>query len=328
MILNSESKWIPDGFHFLGFEESKHRRALLDKIYIFFREKGFEEVTLPSFDYTSSFQNFLSDSEFQKIFKTKDSNGREISPSIDLTLQVVKGLANYSLEQGSHKVFYIGKTIRDNPSTQTEKREILQLGAEIIGHSNLNTFKMIFSAIDELLKVFEIKEKFTLVLCNTNIIKKIMQELDLNDIEQIYLSKLLYSKDRESLNVFLSEKSIPTNIKNSILELIFSFESKETHEVLRKNFSYLEPFLLEAEELISYSSKLSKLDLCLDYSLVSDLDYYTGFVFHGYYPKFTYPIFMGGAYDNLFHKFSNVEKRASGFAFQLDKIEEVIKYAS
>ena len=39
--INSEVKWIPDGFHFLGHEDSLQRKKILDKVYQFFDERGY-----------------------------------------------------------------------------------------------------------------------------------------------------------------------------------------------------------------------------------------------------------------------------------------------
>jgi ATP phosphoribosyltransferase regulatory subunit len=327
----SEYQWIPDGFHFLGFEESKRRRALLDKIYIFFREKGYEEVTPPSFDYTSSFQNFISKNEFQNIFKSRDFSGREISPSIDLTLQIVKGLANYSTETGSHKVFYTGKILKDSKKANADRREILQAGAEIIGHSNANSFKMLFSHIDLLHTELGLGEKITLVLGNVSIFKKIIEFLKFNKEESLTLSKLFYTKNQTSIQDFFAERNIAKDIQSVLLKMIFNFSIREMNIELQKLSELynldLEKHLVEAQELYEFSIKLENIDLCIDYSLISDLEYYTGFVFQGYYSRLPYPICMGGAYDHLFQKFSNVEKKACGFAINLDLIEEEMNHA-
>src|SRR5262245_9261582 len=99
----SELKWIPDGFHFIGPEESEIRRRTLERVHAFFREKGFLEVKPPCFDFTSSFHYSVPESEQAKILKTRDLQGTEISPSLDLTLQVVKGMTGFTSKKGSSK---------------------------------------------------------------------------------------------------------------------------------------------------------------------------------------------------------------------------------
>jgi ATP phosphoribosyltransferase regulatory subunit len=62
----------------------------------------------------------------------------------------------------------------------------------------------------------------------------------------------------------------------------------------------------------------------MDYTLFRDLDYYTGFIFQGYGMGSSYPIFTGGAYDKLFEKFTGQEKKACGFALNIDIFEDII----
>jgi ATP phosphoribosyltransferase regulatory subunit len=325
----AENKWIPDGFHFLGVEESKSRRALLDKIYIFFREKGYSEVTPPGFDFTSSFSNYIASNEEDKILKLKDSSGKDISPSFDLTLQVVKGLAGFTEEGLNQKVFYTGKIVKENYKQNTDRREIFQVGAEILGHSNANTFKMLFSHINDLVKEFNLKHKLTLILGNVNVIKTILSKFEFDREESSHFAKLLYQKDLPSLKEYMKNKKIDSNIQNLIAELTLSFDLNSSHKILKELTSRLNldlnKFLIETEDLSEFSSKLDSIDFCIDYSLVSDLDYYTGFLFQGYYTNISYPIFMGGAYDHLFFKFANIEKNACGFAFNLDNIEGIVR---
>ena len=325
--INSEVKWIPDGFHFLGHEDSLQRKKILDKVYQFFDERGYLEVTPPGFDFTSSFLKYVSASEEARILKSRDLSGKEISPSIDLTLQVVKGLAGYSVKKGNQKIFYTGRIVKDNFKKNADRREILQAGAEIIGHSNANTFKMLLTHISELSLTLGLKQKITMVLGNTAIYSQIVESLGFSVADKNTLSQLLYSKEEKSIREFLDTRVKKKDIKEILLKLILSFELKEIKSDLlaisKKYKMNLEHFIKETEDILKYSSHFKNLDLCLDYSLIRDLDYYTGFVFHGYYDRVSYPLVTGGAYDNLFEKFSGEEKRACGFAINIDIVEEI-----
>ncbi|HMV41129.1 MAG TPA: ATP phosphoribosyltransferase regulatory subunit [Leptospiraceae bacterium] len=324
---SSELKWIPDGFHFLDHEDSLRRKKILDQIYEFFTSRGYLEVTPPSFDFTNSFLSHVANSEEARILKSRDLSGREISPSIDLTLQVVKGLAGFGVKKGNQKVFYTGRIVKDNFKKNADRREILQAGAEIIGHSNANTFKMLLTHISELVPVLGLKEKITLVLGNTAIYSNIVEYLEFSEADKNTLSNLLYHKEEKSIRDFLDLRVKKKEIRDLILKLILSFELKEIKSDLisisKKYKIKLEPLIDETEEIFKYANHFKNLDLCMDYSLIRDLDYYTGFVFHGYYDRISYPVVTGGAYDHLFEKFSGEEKRACGFAVNIDIIEEI-----
>ncbi len=324
---NSEVKWIPDGFHFLDHEDSLRRKKILDKVYQFFQERGYLEVTPPSFDFTSSFLKYVSPQEEARILKSRDLTGKEISPSIDLTLQVVKGMAGFSVKKGNQKIFYTGRIVKDNFKKNADRREILQAGAEVFGHSNANTFKMLLTHISELSLELGLQKKITLVLGNTAIYSQIVEYLKFSTEDKNTLSRLMYLKEEKSIREFLNAKVNKKDIKEILLKLILSFELKEIKSDLlaisKKYKMNLEHFIEETEDIFKYSSHFKNLDLCLDYSLIRDLDYYTGFVFHGYYDRISFPLVTGGAYDHLFEKFSGIEKRACGFAMNIDIIEEI-----
>lgn len=324
---SSEVKWIPDGFHFLDHEDSLRRKKILDKVYQFFDQRGYLEVTPPSFDFTSSFLRYVSSSEEAKILKSRDLTGKEISPSIDLTLQVVKGLAGFSVKKGNQKIFYTGRVVKDNYKKNADRREILQAGAEVIGHSHAATFKMLLTHISELALALGLKQKITLVLGNTKIYSRIVESLNFSIEDKNALSRLLYSKEEKSIREFLEAKGVEKDIEDIFLKIMLCFELKEIKtelfEIAEKYQVNLYHIMEETEDIFKSASHYKNLDLCLDYSLIRDLDYYTGFVFHGYYDRISYPLVTGGAYDNLFEKFSGESKKACGFAVNIDIIEEI-----
>lgn len=325
----SEIKWSPAGFHFLGPEDALQRRKLLDKIYWFFKEKGYVEVIPPGFDFSSSFSHYVSLSEQGKILKTRDLAGSEISPSIDLTIQVVKGMAGFAMKQGIQRIFYTGKVVKDNFKSSGERREFTQAGAEILGHSNGNAFKMLLSQVDSLHKLLEVSGKWTIVLGNTSVFSMITEYLKLNKQNKEILSRLLYSKDIFNLEQFLDEYVSKKDIKYFLKKIILSMEEDELNkELLNISAKYklkLEDCINESNGILQYSNKnLDSLDVCLDYSLIRDMDYYTGFVFHGYAEGLANPVIMGGAYDHLFEEFSGVSKRACGYAINIDMLEELV----
>lgn len=325
----SEVKWIPDGFHFLGHTDSKSRRELVNKFCSFFENRGYEEVNLPTFDFSSSFLNHIPETEQPRILKSRDLAGNEISPSIDLTLQVVKGMAGFSVKQGSHKVFYLGKVIKDNFKTNIDRREIFQAGAEILGHSNANTFKILFTHINELWELLGIKKKITVVLGNTSLYSLLSDYLGFSSKDRFTLSRFLYLKDVNNIELFLNEKVQKKDLRDFLKRLILSFDFNSMESELlelsaRYNLKW-ETSVRETAEILSYASKWNNLDFCVDYSLVKDLDYYTGFIFYGYFDNLSFPVLSGGAYDNLYEKFTGESKRACGFAVNIDLIEEIIR---
>ena len=325
---DAEKKWNPDGFHFLGIEESKKRRIILAKIYNYFENRGYSEVIPPAFDFTSSFQNHVIDTDRDKILKTRDSNGVELSPSLDLTIQVVKGLAGYNTPESSMKVFYIGRVIKDLDGLSGERREFTQAGAEIIGGNDSNTILQILELIDGLLNELNIPQKITLVLGNLNIVISILEKLNIEKDLNPYLLSAIITKNKYEIENLL-KKYPSSDLKELLITLLLNFNQIEVIPKLKnidKKYSMnLGNIINETENILDKAiSSFNKIDLCIDFSLIRDLDYYTGFIFHGYIDGISNPILTGGAYDSLFEKFSGKEKKSSGFAFNVDIYEDTI----
>ena len=61
----------------------------------------------------------------------------------------------------------------------------------------------------------------------------------------------------------------------------------------------------------------------IDFSVVSDTNYYNGLVFKGFISGIPVGIISGGQYDNLMQKFKRKD-RAIGFAVYLDELEKIL----
>lgn len=326
---SSELKWIPDGFHFLGIEEAKKRRSTLNKIHSFFQEYKFQEVLPSGYDFTSSFQNHIMNSDKKKIFKSKDNRGVEISPSLDLTLQVVKGMAGFNSELSESNVYYIGKIIKDTEAEMGGRREYTQAGAEIIGSSHVNSIIKIFQLMDGLCKYLEIPHKITLVVGNVGVVMSILEIIGFPYYSISELIPLIYSKNKLELKKILNNYMKFPELNDFLYKLHLSFDPNiilPELKILNTKYDLKISEIIEESEILFNASmeNMNHLNLCLDCTLFRDLDYYTGFIFQGYGISSSQPIFTGGAYDKLFEKFTGQEKRACGFALNIDIYEDII----
>lgn len=330
--ISSEQKWIPDGFHFLGPEESKNRRILLQKFAEVFERFGYSEITLPSFDYTSSFESFLEPGE-DGLLKAKDWDGNELSPGVDLTLQVVKGMAARSHWEENQRVYYIAKKIRDHKKRNASRREILQIGAESLGTSTNSEIINHIQILKTLWSESTNSVPVSFVFGHSELFSKIVKLLNWDEFHSKSLKQFLYTKNLPEL-LSLAARLGVNERDTKILRLFlspsdfFKFESfqKELSQLLdKKHRNEIDPLL---ETVGEFSNELKKLDQNLhciwDPSLVRDVSYYTGILFQGFQKNNPEPVFAGGVYDQLYESFSGISKQASGFALHLDPIEELV----
>lgn len=327
---NSETKWLPDGFHFLGPTESSSRRQLIDLLHIFLEGKHYSEVILPAMDYSSAFNNLIISQESHSILRFRDLQGKEISPATDLTIQVVKGMAGLSHLSENQKVYYIAKRIKDHKKRNASRREILQVGIERLGVSSNKDINEILSEADDLLRLTKLKIRPTIVLGHNTLIRSLLTKLSLSEQEKITLTSAIHSKNLPMIQKFCEEKGIDKKIEIIISSICLQIEFKSLIKVLKKldlPLSISKELLIEELEDVwdrwHVSEKFS--DLCIDLSIVRDLTYYTGFLFQGYLSGESEPVLSGGQYDSLYEIYGTESKKACGFAIQVEILEEYLK---
>lgn len=330
--ISSEQKWIPDGFHFLGPEESKNRRNLLQSFSELFEREGYSEISLPSFDYSNSFRSHL-DHGLESLLVTKDWDGNELSPGVDLTLQVVKGMAARSHWEENQNVFYFARKIRDHKKRNASRREILQVGVESLGKSDTNHIISQIKILHQLWKASVPSEPFTIVFGHSSFFRSVLEILGWNEEQTKVLRQFLYTKNLPEL-VSLAARENTSEPHMEMIQLLLRpipvSEMPKFQNSLQKILSPKEWDTLKGdlESITSFFAEWSKVlgDIpCIwDPSLVRDLSYYTGFMFQGYVERDPEPVFAGGVYNELYESFTGIKKDACGFALHLDSIEEIV----
>jgi len=315
----SEIRWIPDGFHFRGPKKAENRRKIINEISEFFKKSSYTEVFLPSFDYSATFSNHLQTEG--SVLKVRDFAGSEISPSSDLTIQAVKGIAGNS-DIENLKIFYTSSVVRDNQLHNGRRRESFQAGAEIIGRSDNNTIAEIIQEIQQIMNFYGLADKFILVLGNSQIIRTLAAEMKLSAKDSFEFSRLLYKKDWPGMSHFLQQRKIPDTLYEIVKLLLFADDFTLVAQGLQTSgIPGFDAILSATREFLN----IKNINICADYSLIRDLDYYTGYIFQGYIAGFSQPLVTGGVYDHLYRRFSDEEKPACGYAVDLDLLEELIE---
>ncbi|TGK12308.1 ATP phosphoribosyltransferase regulatory subunit [Leptospira fletcheri] len=322
----SEKKWIPDGFHFLGPDESSERRDLLNRICERLRAFGYSEVFLPSFDYSSSFLLTVSEEDSSALYRFRDSGGREISPSMDLTVQAVKGMAGFSHHKENQRIFYQGKIFRDYGRGSGSRKEVLQVGAENLGGSGPSAILRILDEVGFLFEELSLSSPLTLVLGNVNLFRSLVDSVGLSVSAQRQLSFLLYKKNLPEIRSFLGSgkekeiapilESLCLGFSKSIEDPVYSLSGSNLPQEFRAVLS-------ETKEILSSVKSYKNVQYCLDFTLIPDLEYYTGFVFQGYLSGISGPVVTGGSYDRLYELFSGIQKDACGYAIDVNGLESV-----
>lgn len=228
----------------------------------------------------------------EQIITFNDTNGKLMALKPDVTLSIVKN--SKDSESSLCKYFYNENVYRLS-HTSNEFKERMQVGLECIGNIDLYSMSEVIMLADKSLRT--ISEK------NAPEIKKLCDEFKLSDTDTVKLMKLaaLYGTFEEAI-VVLREIS----------------DNARTAEALE-----------ELEQVYETVKSLGGGDnIHLDFSIVNDMNYYSGIIFQGFIDGIPTGILSGGRYDNLMLRFGK-KSGAIGFAVYIDLLErfEVSKRA-
>lgn len=321
----AEDSWLPEGFHFFGPEETALRKRLLYPITSLFEQNGFREVTLPSFDYASVFSSRLPSKEKKMILGVRDTFGGVLAPPADLTIQVAKSLAGDSTSDiAEKKVYYLGKRIKDHKRWNASRREVFQLGAEYIGDSSPSKVSFLIGLIHTALQNHITEGTIRLVFNHAGVLKFLCEkDPDLGRFFEkekgLFLSKNLSELKKLAQNDSWSILVQTCRNFSEFKQLVQNRYGKESWWVsIRETLDPIEHLFNEIKE------KYPKFSVLWDFNLLSELNYYTGTVFHAFACGFPEPIFSGGVYDSLIGSFGKSPIPACGFAIHIDQLEDYL----
>lgn len=283
-------------------------RALYQKYgYMPYKMSKFEEYDL----YLKNKNFLVSDN----IITFTDTDGKLMALKPDVTLSIIKNLKDKT--DCIKKVYYNENVYRVSKGTNTFK-EIMQTGLECIGSiDDYTVYEVIMLALESLGTIFD---DYIMDVSHLGIVSKIIDSYALSDDVKKQVITCIGEKNLSELNSIENCENIDlSNIK----KLMSTYGTLD--EVL--------PFLksLDCDKEVSQIEKIMrtleqngyKNKVRLDFSIISDMKYYNGFVFKGFINGIPASVLSGGQYDNLMSKMNRSEK-AVGFAVYLDMLERLL----
>lgn len=272
--------------------------------YLPFRMSKFEEYDL----YMKNKEFLVSD----RVISFNDTNGKLLALKPDVTLSIIKSGED---EKGcKQKVYYNENVYRVSGSTHRYK-EIMQAGLECIGDLD---FYDIFEVIDLARQSLDkISEKNVLEISNLSVLSQILDSICTDKKFQEQALSFISEKNSHDLQRLCEEYEISKKNTERICLLT------EIHTELKNVISLLEEnFTVDISELKALNEIYP--ELIFDFSIVSDTNYYNGFVFKGYIDGVYESVLSGGQYDKMMQKL-HCKSGAIGFAIYLDALEDLDK---
>ena len=302
-------------------------RSLYGKFgYLPYKMSKFEEYDL----YARNKEFLISDS----IITFTDTDGRLMALKPDVTLSIIKNTDVPA--RGTTKLFYSENVYRVSgrggrpgsrgPEGGETFREIMQTGLECMG--NVDDYCLAEVLLLAGKSMASISDEFVLDVCQLDILFKAVDRISNDPQIQAGLLKCAEEKNIHGIREISGNigKSPEISAIDTLINLVGLYGTpKETLPVIEKAAEYLgaqaeyEKFknVLTALENTTVKDKIK-----VDFSIVSDRNYYSGIAFKGYVNGVPERVLSGGQYDRLMEKFGK-KCGAIGFAVYLNTLERL-----
>ncbi len=283
-------------------------RALYETYgYTQYKMSKFEEYDL----YVRNKSFLVSDN----VITFTDTNGKLMALKPDVTLSIVKNTKDQP--DTLRKVYYNENVYRVSGSTRSFK-EILQSGLECIGAVDAYCIAEVLSLA--LRSLACISPDCLLDVSYLGILSAVLDRVGVSPEGRQALLSHIRQKNRHDAETVCAAEGISPERAAPLMRLTALCGTP------RRVLSDLTELYSDAawRELISQTERilcvLPEDRLRIDFSVVSDTDYYSGIVFQGFVKGIPTAILSGGQYDRLMERMGHTA-RAVGFAVYLDALE-------
>lgn len=297
------------------------------------RKSGYQLVAPPLLEYAES---LLIDGGSEKIlagypndmdlrsFKLVDQlSGRTLALRADITPQVARIDAHLLNRQGVTRLCYAGSVLHTQPMGLTRTRELLQIGAELYGHSGLESDLEIQQLMLQSLALLGIGDVH-LDLGHVGVFRALVGHARLDRNIESELFAALQSKDNATLQALTHP--LDTALRNALLALPALYG--DCAEVLVKARQLLPDYPgvgTALDDLENISARLQPLvsSVGIDLADLRGYHYHTGMVFAAYHAGSHDAIALGGRYDDLGRSFGRA-RAATGFSMDLRQLYRLL----
>lgn len=309
---------IPPGALDLTGEAVRRRRTLQRATMSTLEAAGYEELIPPTFEYEDTFVRAGGAEVAERLVRFPDRDGRVLALRYDFTASLARVAATtFSDMAGTLRLCYSGKVFRQDPERGGRPREMLQVGAELLGQGDLAADVEVVRLTLSLLTAAGLKD-FQVNLGHAGVLTPGL--VAIQEPLRSEVRRWIDRKDRGSLERALKGSS---GDARTLMTLPFVIGRRNALEEAlgtapRASLAGLQ-HLLAVDGALTANERAH---LVYDLGEVRGLDYYTGIHFELYIAGAGRAAGAGGRYDGLMARFGRATP-AVGVALDLDTIAEV-----
>ena len=323
--MTKANRWLlPDGVDEILPPEANNLESLRRDILDLYRSWGYELVITPLIEFLDSLSIVPGEDLQLETFKVVDQlSGRTTGVRADITSQVARIDAHVMQKNTPNRLCYADSVLRTKPSTMLGSRSPYRIGAELYGHTGIDSDFEIISLMLETLKLAEIGE-VQLALGHVGIYRSLIAHAELDAEQERKLFSAIQSKSEKDIDNLLHKQK--TN--GALLEMLKTLPKlcgdesvlDTAEQVLSKAPGTVLDDITQLRSLCeSLKSRYPEQSLYFDLSELRGYEYHTGVVFAAYTIGFGSSIAKGGRYDDIGQHFGRA-RAATGFDSDLKNL--------
>ena len=286
-----------------------------------YRQYGYAPYKMNRFE---EYDLYVQNKDFlisDQVITFSDRNGRLLALKPDVTLSIIKNAPD--TPGVVEKVYYNENVYRVDKGTHMFK-EILQTGLECVG--DLSTCEVAEVVLLAAKSLSLMNEAFVLDISHMGLIHAALEQSGLSETGKSCVMTCLRQKNTHELQRICNDGGCSEECTQKLTALIrcTGAPSKVLTEV--REWLRSENEVKALEELTQLCGILDAQGfgdtVRIDFSVGSDMKYYSGVVFKGYLAGLPSGVLSGGQYDKLLRKMGR-SSSAIGFAIYLDMLERL-----
>jgi ATP phosphoribosyltransferase regulatory subunit len=304
-------------------DEAWRIEAMRSSVLELMRRSGYQLVAPPLLEYAESL--LINDSQDMDLrtFKLVDQlSGRTLALRADITPQVARIDAHLLNRQGVARLCYAGSVLHTQPAGLMRTRELLQIGAELYGHSGLESDLEVQRLMLQALTLLGI-EGVHIDLGHVGIFGALVKRAEIGAELEAALFGALQRKDVPSLRGMVA--GLPQDIQDGLLALPDLYGGTEVLERARRALPDCMEIRTALHELELAANHLQPLaqDVGIDLAELRGYHYHSGMVFAAYHAGSHDAIALGGRYDDVGKSFGRA-RPATGFSMDLRQLHGLL----
>ena len=312
----------PDGVRDTYGEECMSKKLLADRLTDVLHLYGYQDIETPTFEFYEIFSDERGTVPARNMYRFIDRDGSTLVLRPDITPSIARAVAKYyGDEEIPLRFAYCGNVFVNNPTLQGKLKETTQIGAELIGNTDVEGDAEMIALSINLLKEAGLSE-FQIDVGHVGYFNTIAKEAGIEGEALDSLRSLIENKNAFGAESLLETLHVPQEQAEILAALPELFGDDNTIE--RARAMTKSP---QALAVLDYLEKIYNA-VCeygfekyvtIDLGMLSEYDYYTGIIFRGYTYGTGDALVKGGRYDRLIGQFG-APKASVGFAAVLDEL--------